>query len=104
LFERAAKLPRVEIKRPQTVIGSATVEAMQSGLYHGYVGLVDGILRKMIDELGGSPKVIATGGLAPLIAKGSESIQEVDETLTLEGLRLVYERKRQKSSAGAPSL
>src|SRR5881392_674754 len=68
LFERAAKLPRVEIKRPGNVIGAATVEAMQSGLYHGYVGLVDGILRKMIDELGGSPRVIATGGLAPLIA------------------------------------
>ena len=92
LFQRAAKLPRVEIKRPQQVIGSATVEAMQSGLYHGYVGLVDGILRKMIDELGASPRVIATGGLAPLIAKGSEFIESVDETLTLEGLRLVYER------------
>jgi type III pantothenate kinase len=97
LFERTAKLPRVEIKRPQKVIGSNTVEAMQSGLYHGYAGLVDGILRKMIDELGGSPKVIATGGLAPLIAKGSEFIETVDETLTLEGLRLVYERARPKS-------
>ena len=95
LFERAAKLPRVEIKRPQKVIGSATVEAMQSGLYHGYVGLVDGILKKMIDELGRNPRVIATGGLAPLIARGSKFIQEVDETLTLEGLRLVYERTRQ---------
>src|SRR5437867_1401927 len=94
LFQRAAKLPRVEIKRPARVIGSATVEAMQSGLYHGYVGLVDGILRKMIDELGGSVKVIATGGLAQLIAKGSEFIETVDETLTLEGLRLVYERTK----------
>jgi type III pantothenate kinase len=104
LFERAAKLPRVEIKRPRKVIGEATVAAMQSGLYHGYVGLVDGILRKMIDELGGPPKVIATGGLAPLIAKGSEFIQDVDENLTLDGLRLVYERTRQKSSVGAKSL
>jgi type III pantothenate kinase len=104
LFERAAKLPRVEIKRPEKVIGSATVEAMQSGLYHGYAGLVDGILRKMIEEIGGTPKVIATGGLAPLIAKGSELIQEVDENLTLDGLRLVYERTRQKSSVGAKSL
>ena len=94
LFERAAKLPRVEIKRPQKVIGSATVEAMQSGLYHGYIGLVDGILRRMLDELGGSPRVIATGGLAPLIAKGSRYVEIVDETLTLEGLRLVYERQR----------
>lgn len=93
LFERTAKLPRVEIKRPQRVIGSATVEAMQSGLYHGYVGLVDGILKKMIDELGGQPQVIATGGLAPLIAKGSTIINVVDEELTLEGLRLVYEKQ-----------
>jgi type III pantothenate kinase len=95
LFERAAKLPRVEIKRPAKVIGSATIEAMQSGLYHGYVGLVDGILKKMVEELGGGPKVIATGGLAPLIAKGSSFIELVDETLTLEGLRLVYQRQRQ---------
>ena len=94
LFERAAKLPRVEIKRPKKVIGSATVEAMQSGLYHGYIGLVDGILQKMIDELGGAPRVIATGGLAPLIAKGSRYVEIVDETLTLEGLRLVYERTK----------
>src|SRR5437870_165026 len=104
LFERAAKLPRVEIKRPQTVIGSTTVQSMQSGLYHGYVGLVDGILRKMIDELGGQPSVIATGGLAPLIAKGSGLIKEVDETLTLEGLRMVYERASRKSFLGAKSL
>jgi type III pantothenate kinase len=94
LFERAAKLPRVEIKRPRNIVGSSTVEAMQSGLYHGYVGLVDGILKRMIDELGGTPQVIATGGLAPLIATGSQYIKEVDETLTLEGLRLVYERTR----------
>jgi len=75
------------------VIGSSTIEAMQSGLYHGFVGLVDGVLRKMIDELGAPPpRVIATGGLASLIATGSEFIELVDDTLTLEGLRLIYER------------
>jgi type III pantothenate kinase len=74
------------------VIGASTVTAMQSGLYHGYVGLVDGVLRKMIAELGTMPRVIATGGLASLIATGSELIELVDDTLTLEGLRLVYER------------
>src|ERR1051325_7949754 len=94
LFQRAAKLPRVEIKRPERVIGPTTVEAMQSGLYHGYVGLVDGLLRKMSDELDGNPRIIATGGLAPLIARGSRFIQEVDETLTLDGLRLVYDRNK----------
>jgi len=94
LFERTAKLPRVEIKRPLKVIGSSTIDAMQSGLYYGFSGLVDGILRKMIEELGGSARVIATGGLAPLIATGSELIELVDETLTLEGLRLVYERTK----------
>jgi len=92
LFQRTAKLPRVDIKRPQSVIGSSTVAAMQSGLYHGYVGLVDGVLRKMLAELGGGARVIATGGLASLIATGSELIELVDDTLTLEGLRLVYER------------
>lgn len=95
LFERAAKLPRVDIKRPQRVIGSSTVLAMQSGLYYGYAGLVDGVLRKMIEELGGgtkTPRVIATGGLAALIATGSEFIELVDETLTLEGLRLIYDK------------
>ena len=98
LFERTAKLPRVDIKRPVKVIGSSTIAAMQSGLYHGFVGLVDGVLRKMIDELGGSPRVIATGGLAPLIATGSALIELVDDTLTLEGLRLVYERSQESES------
>ena len=89
LFERAARLPRVEIKRPDKVIGSSTVGAMQSGLYYGYIGLVDGILRRMIEELSTPARVVATGGLAPLIAAGSELIETVDDTLTLEGLRLI---------------
>lgn len=93
LFERAARLPRVEIKRPRTVIGSSTVGAIQSGMYYGYASLVDGILRRMREELGGQARIIATGGLASLIAHGSELIETVDDTLTLEGLRLVYERQ-----------
>lgn len=93
LFARTAKLPRVEIRRPSSVIGSTTIGSMQSGLYYGYVGLVDGILKKMRDELGQSVRVVATGGLAPLITAGSEFIEEIDENLTLDGLRLVYERQ-----------
>ena len=94
LFARAARLPRVGIERPHKVIGTSTVSAIQSGLYYGYAGLVDGILRRMIEELGRRPRVVATGGLAPLIATASEFIGEVDLTLTLDGLRLVYERSR----------
>jgi type III pantothenate kinase len=94
LFSRAAKLPRVEFKRPEKLIGSSTVAALQSGLYHGYAGLVDALIMRMIDELGQAPRVIATGGLAHMIAPASPSIEIVDETLTLEGLRLVYEQTR----------
>ena len=94
LFSRTAKLPRVDIKRPNRVIGSSTIAAMQSGLYYGYAGLVDGVLERMIEEMGNNPRVIATGGLAPLIATGSKYIEKVDDTLTLEGLRLIYERVR----------
>jgi len=92
LFSRTAKLPRVEIKRPEKVIATSTSGAMKSGLYHGYAGLVDGILEKMIAEMGSRPRVIATGGLAPLIAGASKFIEKIDETLTLDGLRLIYER------------
>jgi type III pantothenate kinase len=92
LFSRTAKLPRVDIKRPQKVVGTSTVAAMQSGLYYGYAGLVDGVLERMIDEMDVQPRVIATGGLAQLIATGSKFIEKVDDTLTLEGLRLIYER------------
>ena len=95
LFARAARLPRVAIERPRRVIGASTREAIQSGLYYGYAGLVDGILRRMIEELGERPRVVATGGLAPLIATASDFIEIVDKTLTLDGLRLVYERTSQ---------
>jgi type III pantothenate kinase len=92
LFARAAKLPRVEIKRPGKVIATSTTGAMESGIYHGYAGLVDGVLEKMIAEMGSRPRVIATGGLATLIAGASKFIETIDETLTLDGLRLIYER------------
>lgn len=99
LFSRTAKLPRVDITRPTTAIGSSTVAAMQSGLYFGYVGLVDGILERIIGELGSKPTIIATGGLASLIATGSKFIEKVDDTLTLEGLRLIYDRVSGQNSA-----
>jgi type III pantothenate kinase len=95
LFARAAKLPRVEIKRPDKVIGRSTVGAMQSGLYHGYAGLVDGVIEQMIAEMGSKPRVIATGGLAPVIASASRFVEKVDSTLTLDGLRMVYENLSQ---------
>ena len=94
LFARAAKLPRVEFTRPEKVIGSSTVRAMQSGLYYGYAGLVDAMIARMIEELGTAPRVIATGGLAHAVAPAARSIELVDDTLTLEGLRLVYERNK----------
>jgi type III pantothenate kinase len=94
LFARAAKLPRVEIARPPKVVGKNTVHAMQSGIVYGYVGLVDGIVERLLAELGFPAAVIATGGLAPLIAPMSKTIGQVDDHLTLTGLRILHERNR----------
>ncbi len=99
LFARAARLSRVDVKKPAKVIGTNTVAHIQSGLYYGYIGLVDGILERMLNEMrtpdSATPKVIATGGLARLVAEDSRFIETIDDMLTLEGLRLIYERNRQ---------
>jgi len=94
LFQRAAKLPRIELIRPKNVIGRNTVSSMQSGLIFGYTALVDGLVKRMKKELGEEAKVIATGGLAKLIAAESETIDYVDDNLTLEGLRIIYNRNK----------
>jgi type III pantothenate kinase len=94
LFERAARLWRVEIRRPERVVGKTTAGSIQSGLYFGYLSLVDGMIDRIVAEVGGKPRVIATGGLAELFGGGSERIDEVDPLLTLQGLRLIDERNR----------
>jgi type III pantothenate kinase len=92
LFQRTARLPKVDIRRPARVIGTNTVAHIQSGLFYGYIGLVDGILDRMIEEIGSKPKIVSTGGLASLIASGSRYIGIVDDMLTLDGMRIIYER------------
>jgi len=102
LFARAARLGRVDIKRPAKVIGTNTVTHLQSGLYYGYIGLVDGILERIFAELGQKPRVIATGGLAHMVAADSHYITEIDDLLTLDGLRILFERNRAPRQRNRP--
>ena len=95
LYRHAAKLPRVELAQPRSVVGKNTVASIQSGLLYGYVGLVDGIVRRMADEVGFAPHVIATGGLCSVIAPHSTTIQDTDDLLTLRGLKILFDRNPQ---------
>lgn len=94
LYSKAAKLPRIEIARPETIIGKNTVSAMQAGIVYGYVGQVEGIVTRMKQEARANPKVIATGGLATLISKESDVIDVIDPFLTLKGLHMIYLRNQ----------
>jgi type III pantothenate kinase len=92
LYEHTARLPLVDIKKPAKVIGTNTVGSIQAGLFFGYLGLVDGILERLIGELGPDTNVVATGGLASLLGDNSKYIKNVDDLLTLDGLRIIWER------------
>ncbi len=94
LFAKAARLPRVELTLPERVIGRSTVESIQSGAVHGFVGVIDSIVRKIREELGEKAKVIATGGIVDWLSEKTETIDTIDPFLTLEGLRIIYEKNR----------
>ena len=92
LFSKAAKLPRIELQKPDSIIGKSTVKCMQAGILYGYIGQIDGIVNRMKKELGGSPVAIATGGLAGFIAPYCDTVDHIDPHLTLEGLKIIFAR------------
>jgi type III pantothenate kinase len=94
LYQRAAKLPRIELVKPKSVVGRNTVASMQAGIIFGFAGQVDGIVERIREEFGTNPKVVATGGLAELISKESRTIETTNQLLTLQGLRIIYERNQ----------
>jgi type III pantothenate kinase len=94
LFKEAAQLPRIELTRPQQVIGKNTVASMQSGIYYGFAGQLEGIVKKMKEEIGNDAVVVATGGLAELICSGSDCVDHIDPDITLWGLKIIYEKNR----------
>jgi type III pantothenate kinase len=94
LFQRAARLPRVDVRKPPAVIGSTTVGAIESGLFYGYLGMVEGLVRRMTTELGGHSTCLATGGLAPLVAPETDVFVAIEPDITLHGLRIVWERNQ----------
>src|SRR5690625_3787084 len=94
LYSHASKLPKIEIEKPLSVVGQSTVEAMQSGVFYGYVGQVDGIVNRIKEQMNNNPTVIATGGLASLIACGSETIHHIETHLTLKGLYIIYQKNK----------
>ena len=96
LFEKTAKLPKVEIIKPSSVIGRNTIDAIQSGAVYGQAGQADGIIRRIKKEIGEDATVVATGGLATMISKESDEIDKVDSLLTLDGLKILYDKNKER--------